>query len=62
MPNLFQIFSDTANEAPFWPEPFCVQNNPVTKCTWLGFTVSCLEPITRDSPFADGIEGGHVCK
>jgi hypothetical protein len=63
MVNLFQIFSDTANEAPLWPQPFCIYNNPETKCTWLSFTVSCREPITYDnSDFVNGIEGGHVCK
>ena len=64
MTNLFQIFSDTAQEAPLWPQPFCIYNNPETKCTWLFglLTVSCREPITYDqSDFVAGTQGGHVC-
>ena len=64
MTNLFQIFSDTAKEAPLWPQPFCIYNNPETKCTWLFglLTVSCREPITYDnSDFVAGTQGGHVC-
>lgn len=57
-----RLFASTATDVPFWPNPFCAVNNSITKCTFLGITVSCMEPITWDTEFSSGTEGGHVCK
>ena len=61
---LLQIFTDTVKKAPFWPQPFCIHNNPETTCTWLFglLTVACREPITYDnSDFVAGLHAGHLC-
>jgi hypothetical protein len=56
------LTTSSTGSIPFWPEPCCAVENPITTCTFLGFTVECLDLITRDTDFSAGIELAHICK